>query len=251
MKPVADSPGGSPMGRRTLCLVAALAGALLLAAGARAEQVDLHLVLAVDVSRSVDDNEFRLQREGYAQAFNDPRVVRAIQSGALGRIAVCYMEWSGEWAQKVLVDWTVVADGESAAAFADAILAPPRSFADRTAIGVAIDYSIGLFAKSPHESKRRTIDVSGDGTNTNGTPAEVARDRAIAQGITINGIVILSPEPMPWNPWHTHPPGGLENWYREHVVGGPGSFTMVAEDFSSFAYAIANKLIREIADASR
>jgi hypothetical protein len=238
------------MGRRTLRLIAALAVTLLLAAGARAEQVDLHLVLAADVSRSVDDNEFRLQREGYAQAFNDPRVVRAIQSGALGRIAVTYVEWSGEWAQKVVVDWTVVADGESAGAFADAILAPPRSFADRTSIGVAIDFSAALFAKSPHESKRRTIDVSGDGTNTNGTPAEVARDRAVAQGITINGIVILSPEPMPWNPWHTHPPGGLENWYRERVVGGPGAFVMVAEDFSSFAYAIANKLIREIADAS-
>jgi hypothetical protein len=238
------------MDRVRIRCASALIAALLFAGGARAEQVDLHLVLAADVSRSVDDNEFRLQREGYAQAFNDPRVVRAIQSGALGRIAVSYVEWSGEWAQKVLVDWTVVADGESAAAFADALLAPPRSFADRTAIGVAIDFAAALFAKSPHESRRRTIDVSGDGTNTNGTPAEVARDRAMAQGITINGIVILSPEPMPWNPWHTHPPGGLENWYREHVVGGPGAFVMVAEDFSSFAYAIANKLIREIADAS-
>ncbi len=229
---------------RLVLLLAALAGA-----PARAEPVDLHLVLAVDVSRSVDDDEFRLQREGYAAAFNDPRVLRAIRSGGLGRIAVTYFEWSGELAQKVIVDWTVVGDEESAAGFAADLLRAPRPFADRTAIGVAIDYAIRLFEKSPHEAKRRTIDVSGDGTNTNGTPAEIARDRAIAQGITVNGIVILSPVPMPWNPWHTHPPGGLENWYREHVTGGPGSFTMVAEDFQSFSYAIANKLIREIADA--
>ena len=215
----------------------------------RAETVDLHLVLAADVSRSVDDDEFKLQREGYAAAFNDPRVLRAIRSGGLGKIAVTYFEWSGELAQKVIVDWTVVGDEESAAGFAADLLRAPRPFADRTAIGVAIDHAMGLFARSSHESKRRTIDVSGDGTNTNGTPAEVARDRAVAQGVTVNGIVILSPVPMPWNPWHTHPPGGLENWYREHVTGGPGSFTMVADDFQSFAYAIANKLIREIADA--
>lgn len=229
---------------RLVLLLAALAGA-----PARAETVDLHLVLAADVSRSVDDDEFRLQREGYAAAFNDPRVLRAIRSGGLGRIAVTYFEWSGELAQKVIVDWTVVGDEESAAGFAADLLRAPRPFADRTAIGVAIDHAIRLFAKSPHEATRRTIDVSGDGTNTNGTPAEVARDRAVAQGITVNGIVILSPVPMPWNTYHTHPPGGLENWYREHVTGGPGSFTMVAEDFQSFSYAIANKLIREIADA--
>ena len=223
---------------------------VLLGAPLRAEEVDLHLVLAADVSRSVDEDEFKLQREGYAAAFTDPRVLRAIRAGGLGKIAVTYVEWSGEVAQKVLVDWTVVGDDESAAGFAADLLAQPRPFADRTAIGVAIEYSTALFLRSPHQSRRRTIDVSGDGTNTNGTPASVARDRAVALGITINGIVILSPVPMPWNTYHTHPPGGLENWYRENVVGGPGSFTMVAEDFSSFAYAIANKLIREIADAS-
>jgi len=229
-----------------------LIGLMLLIGGAsRAERVDLQLVLAADVSRSVDSEEFRLQREGYAAAFNDPRVLRAIKSGGLGKIAVCYFEWSGEWAQQMIADWTVIEDEESAAGFAAAILQPPRPFADRTSIGVAIDYAVRQFGRSGHESSRRTIDVSGDGTNTNGKPPAVARDQALALGIVINGLVILSPTPMPWNPYHTHPPGGLDNYFRENVAGGPGSFVMVVEDFSSFAYAIANKLIREIAEAPR
>lgn len=233
-------------------LLLACFGALAaLAAGpgaARAERVDLQLVLAADVSRSVDTEEFKLQREGYAAAFNDPRVLRAIKSGAIGKIAVCYFEWSGEWAQQVIAEWSVIEDEESAAGFAAAILRPPRPFADRTSTGVAIDYAVGQFARSGHTSNRRTIDVSGDGTNTNGKAPGIARDSAIAQGIVINGLVILSPEPMPWNPYHTHPPGGLENYFRENVAGGPGSFVMVVDDFQSFAFAIANKLIREIAE---
>jgi hypothetical protein len=215
---------------------------------ARAEEVDLQLVLAADVSRSVDAEEFRLQREGYAAAFNDPRVLRAIKAGPLGKIAVCFVEWSGEWAQQMIVGWTVIEDEESAAGFGAALLAAPRPFADRTAIGVAIDYAVAQFARSGHRSQRRTIDVSGDGTNTNGKQPALARDQAVAQGIVINGLVILSPEPMPWNPRHTHPPGGLDNYFRENVAGGPGSFVLVVEDFQSFAFAIANKLIKEIAE---
>jgi len=216
---------------------------------AHAQTVDLQLVLAADVSRSVDEGEFRLQREGYAAAFSDPRVLKAIRSGQVGRIAVCYLEWSGEWAQKLLIDWTVIADEESAGAFGDALMREPRPFAERTAIGVAIDFAVEQFKRSGHQSERRTIDVSGDGTNTNGKHPTLARDAAVAQGITLNGLVILSPEPMPWNAWHTHPPGGLENYFRENVAGGPGSFVLVAEDFNSFAFAIVNKLIREIAEA--
>ena len=212
-----------------------------------AETVDLQLVLAADVSRSVDENEFQLQRQGYAAAFQDPRVIRAIRSGKIGKIAVCFFEWSGVLAQRVIVDWTVIADDESAGAFADALLRAPRPFAERTAIGVAIDHAMSLFERSGHESERRTIDVSGDGTNTNGREPAIARADAVAAGVTINGLVILSPEPMPWNPWHTHPPGGLDEYYRQNVVGGPGAFVMVVEDFNSFAFAIANKLIREIA----
>jgi hypothetical protein len=220
---------------------------VLLLRPAAAETVDLQLVLAADVSRSVDDGEFQLQRQGYATAFQDPRVMRAIRSGQYGRIAVCYVEWSGPESLAVIADWTVVGDDESAGAFAEAILAPQRPFANRTAIGAAIDFARMQFIRSGVDSLRRTIDVSGDGTNTNGREPAFARDEAIADGITINGLVILSPEPMPWNPYHTHPPGGLENYYRENVVGGPGAFVLVVDDFMSFAYAITNKLVREIA----
>lgn len=224
--------------------------ALLLLAAARpsaAEEVDLKLVLAADVSRSIDDREFALQRQGYAQAFRDPRVMRAIRSGPLGRIAVCFFEWSGTESQKLVIDWTVVGDLESAGYFADKLMSEPRSAANRTALGAAIDASVQLFDQTPIESERRTIDVSGDGTNTNGRPPILARDDAVAKGITINALVILSPEPMPWNPEHTHPPGGLENYFKINVVGGPGAFTYVVEGFETFAEAITNKLVKEIA----
>lgn len=229
--------------------VAALAAltVLIAAAPSRAEEVDLKLVLAADVSRSVDDREFKLQREGYAAAFRDPRVMQAIRSGPLGKIAVCFFEWSGTESQTVIIDWTVIGDIESAGYFSERLLRAPRSAANRTAIGAAIDASVKLFDATPIESARRTIDVSGDGTNTNGRPPILARDDAVAQDITINALVILSPEPMPWNPEHTHPPGGLENYFQINVVGGPGAFTMVVEGFETFAEAVTNKLVKEIA----
>jgi Protein of unknown function (DUF1194) len=234
---------------RAIFLVVLLVFAALQSSAASAETVDLQLVLAADVSRSVDDGEFQLQRQGYATAFQDPRVLRAIRSGQHRKIAICYVEWSGTDSLAVIADWTVVSDDETAGAFAEAILAPQRPFANRTAIGVAIDFARAQFLRSGVESTRRTIDVSGDGTNTNGREPALARDDAVAAGITVNGLVILSPEPMPWNPHHTHPPGGLENYYRENVAGGPGAFVLVVDDFTSFAYAITNKLIREIAAA--
>lgn len=214
---------------------------------AAAEPVDLQLVLAADVSRSVDEGEFRLQRGGYAAAFKDPRVLNAIASGPTGRIAVCYLEWSGVDSQAMIVDWSVVRDAASAETFSDALLAPPRPFANRTSIGVAIDYAMLQLQRSGHESRRRVIDISGDGTNTDGRPPALARAVAVAAGVTVNGLVILSPEPSPWNPYHTHPPGGLPNYFYENVVGGEEAFLVVVEDFSSFAKAIVSKLIREIA----
>ncbi len=228
-----------------LVLLAFVAGAV------RAETVDLRLVLASDVSRSVDQREFEMQRQGYAAAFSDPRVLKAIRSGERGRIAVCYVEWSGEAAQRVVVDWTLIGDEESAGMFAQQLIDAPRPYMDRTAIGMAIEFAVLQFSRSGHDSQRRTIDVSGDGTNTNGLHPSTARDSAVKQGITINGLVILEPNPQTWNSWHTNPPGGLEEYFRQNVVGGPGAFVMVAEDFSSFAYAIANKLIREIAEDQR
>jgi len=223
---------------------------LLLAPTARAaERVDLLLVLASDVSRSVDAQKFELQRRGYGTAITDPRVIDAIKSGGAGGIAICFLEWSGVMSQKVVIDWTLVRDAESARQFSDRILEAPRSFADRTSISAAIDFSMAQLERAPFEATRRTIDVSGDGTNNSGRDVAGARDEALAKGITINGLVILSERPLAWNPEHTNPPGGLDHYYRQNVVGGPGAFVLVAENFNSFGQALINKLIAEIAQA--
>ena len=229
-----------------LALVAFLASALTTPVVA-AEQVDLLLVLAADVSRSVDDPKFRLQRSGYAAALENPRVLEAIRSGAHRSIGVCFLEWSGVVSQKVVIDWTMISDEKTAREFGDRLLEAPRSFADRTSISAGIDFSLVQLGRAPYESVRRTIDVSGDGTNNSGRDVTLARDEAVNKGVTINGLVILSESPTPWNPEHTNPPGGLANYYRNNVVGGPGAFVMVAENFQSFGKALINKLIAEIA----
>lgn len=222
--------------------MAALPGHRVHAAGTA---VDLQLVLAADVSRSIDDKRFRLQREGYAAAIADPRVVRAMTGGRLKQLALCYCEWSSPSQQITLVDWTLIDSQESAEGFAGQLLMPPRPFAASTAIGEAIGYSMREFERCPFPAERRTIDISGDGTNTNGLPADVARDRAVAAGVTINGLAILSDTPSSWNPNHTHPPGGLDGWYRENVIGGTGAFLLSVVGFETFAFAMVNKLTRE------
>ncbi len=216
-----------------------------------AERVDLLLVLAADVSRSVDQPKFQLQREGYAAAMSDPRVLEAISSGPNRRIGVCFVEWSGIGAQKVVIDWTIVGDTASARAFGDQVIEIPRSFADRTSISGGIDFALSQLERAPFEAPRRTIDVSGDGTNNAGRDVVQARDEALAKGITINGLVILSDRPLPWNPEHTNPPGGLAQYYKNNVVGGPGAFVMVAENFNSFGQALINKLVAEIAQGQQ
>jgi hypothetical protein len=214
-----------------------------------AEPVDLLLVLAADVSRSIDSQKFQLQREGYAAALVDPRVLEAIQSGRHGRIGVLFLEWSGLGNQKVVIDWMLIDGPNAAQAFGDRLLESPRSFADRTSISGGIDAAVAQLARTPFIAERRTIDVSGDGTNNAGRDIGQARDEALALGISINGLVILSETPLPWNPEHTNPPGGLTKYYRDNVIGGPGSFVLEAKDFSSFGEAIVKKMIAEIADA--
>jgi Protein of unknown function (DUF1194) len=214
---------------------------------AHAQQVDLLLVLAADVSRSVDHPKFMLQREGYAAAVSDPQVLEAVRSGTNGKIALNFMEWSGVGAQKVVIDWTVIDGPASARKFGDQLVEAPRSFADRTSISGGIEFAMAQFKRSPFQSTRRTIDVSGDGTNNAGPDVTLARDAAVTQGITINGLVILSQAQVPWNPEHTNPPGGLEQYYRDNVIGGPGSFVIAAEGFESFGRAIVKKMIAEIA----
>jgi hypothetical protein len=232
---------------RILLAVLALVAAPLSARAA--EAVDLLLVLAADVSRSVDHAKFQLQRDGYAAAINDPRVMNAIMSGANRRIALCYIEWSGAGAQKVVIEWTVIDGPDAARKFADTLVEAPRAFADRTSISGAIDFSMETLARAPFEAPRRTIDISGDGTHNSGRGLLAAREDALATGVTINGLVILSESPLPWNPEHTNPPGGLAKYFQDNVIGGPGAFVTVAENFQSFGQALISKLVAEIAEA--
>jgi hypothetical protein len=227
----------------------ALASALLGAPGVAgaAEQVDLLLVLASDVSRSVDHPKFLLQREGYAAAISDPQVLDAARSGPNQRIALCFVEWSGFGAQKLVIDWSVIDGAAAARKFGDQLLELPRSFSDRTSISGGIEFAATQLEHAPYQASRRAIDVSGDGTNNAGREVRLARDEALAKGIVINGLVILSDRPVPWNAEHTNPPGGLEKYYQENVIGGPGAFVLVAENFGSFGRAIIKKLIAEIA----
>src|SRR6266567_3037033 len=229
----------------------ALAAILLLvffsfAGESRAAGVDLEVILAADVSRSIDDGEFDLQRKGYAAALTDPRVLSAIQNRTNGSVGVCFVEWSGEEDQQVVVDWTEIRDEEDAASVAAAILAAPRSFMGRTSISAAIDFSIRRFAAAKWQAARRIIDISGDGTNNSGRPVTEARDQAIAGGATINGLAIVNDRPNLGYSAHTQPPGGLPLYYRQNVIGGPNAFLLVVEDFNSFADAMANKLAKEI-----
>ena len=212
-----------------------------------AEHVDLLLVLSSDVSRSVDHPKFLLQREGYAAAISDPLVMEAIKSGPHQRIAVCFVEWSGFGAQKLVIDWTMIDSPGAARKFGDQLLELPRAFADRTSISGGIEFAATQLERAPFEGSRRTIDVSGDGTNNAGRDVKLARDETIAKGVVINGLVILSDRPVPWNAEHTNPPGGLEKYYQDNVIGGPGAFVLVAENFNSFGRAIIKKLIAEIA----
>jgi hypothetical protein len=233
-----------------LAVLLALLSVLVTPARA-AEEVDLLLVLAADVSRSVDQPKFQLQRDGYAAAISDPRVLNAIASGPHRRIAICFVEWSGHGNQKLVIDWSIVSDANSARAFGDQLAEAPRSFADRTSISGALEFAMAQFARAPVTAKRRTIDVSGDGTNNSGRDVRMVRDEVVAQDVTINGLVILSERPLPWNPEHTNPPGGLPKYFQDNVVGGPGSFVIVAEDFKSFGQALISKLIAEIASLPR
>ena len=237
--------------RRVRFLLAVVIAILFAAPAFAAEQVDLLLVLASDVSRSVDAAKFKLQRDGYVAAISNPRVIEAIQSGPHGRIAICFVEWSGVGAQKVVIDWMMIDGAKAAQDFASQLDEAQRSFADRTSISGGIDFAMTQLERAPFQSTRRTIDVSGDGTNNSGRDVTAARDEALAQGVTINGLVILSEQPLSWNADHTNPPGGLEAYYRNNVVGGPNSFVMVTESFNTFGQAILNKLVAEVAATDR
>jgi hypothetical protein len=231
------------------CMVGAAIGSGVSSTGARAENVDMLLVLAADVSRSIDDVEFNLQRKGYAAAMTDPQVLRAIVGGRNHAIAVTFIEWSGAVDQNVVVDWTVVRDEEAAGGVAATMLAAPRSFLGRTSISAAIDFAMERFAAAPAEADKRIIDISGDGTNNSGRAVDEARDQAVAASVTINALAIINTQANPGYAFHTQPPGGLPKYFEENVIGGPGAFLLKVDNFDTFAAAITRKLVTEIAGA--
>jgi uncharacterized protein DUF1194 len=201
-----------------------------------ASAVDLQLVLAVDASGSVNETRFELQRHGYAEAFRNPRVVQAIAAATRHSIAVAMVQWTGPTLHVQVIPWMLVSDARSAEALAAAIDAAPRQlFRGGTSLSGAIDYTMTMLEASPYRGARRVIDVSGDGSNNAGRPAALARDEAVHAGVVINGLPITWIEP------------GLDLYYRDNVIGGPGAFVVAIDSYDNFADAILNKLVTEIA----
>ncbi len=238
----------SGMRRCVSVLVAAVAayGLVVPAAFAAKLPVDLELVLAIDVSGSIDEDEASLQRDGYVAAIADKKIVAAIRSGMLGRIAVTYFEWAGEGWQQPVVDWRVIKDAASARAFAAELSRLPIDSGPWTSISSAIDFAVPLFAANDFDGTRRVLDISGDGANNIGRLAPAARDDAVRRGIIINGLPIMNDRMNFWR----RPIPNLDLYYKNCVIGGPGAFIVVARNFVDFARAIRRKLILEIAGVS-
>lgn len=226
-----------------LIIVASVTLALYAERAGAAEPVDLELALGIDVSGSVDDEEARLQREGYIAAFRHPDVIRAIQGGFLQRIAVSYYEWAGYGHNRIIAGWTMIDGAATANAFADKLTLEPPQTASRTAIASAIGFAVTWFERNEFEGTRRVVDISGDGPNNWGEYITRARDKAIAAGVTINGLPIVNDRPGPsgWSQMRN-----LDLYYRDCVIGGPGAFIVVANTFEDFATAVRRKLILEI-----
>lgn len=231
----------SPVPGRLAAKLLALLAAIMLAAGGSPSALaqaaaDLQLVLAVDVSGSVSDERFKLQKQGYAEAFRNWRVLEAIRSGAAQAIVVTMTQWTGPSQQAQVVPWMVISDEASMLAFADAVDRTTRQlYGGGTSISGAIDHAMTLFPDSGAKGGRQVIDVSGDGANNRGRPAAEARDDAIRDGATINGLPIMALEP------------GLDQYYQSNVIGGPNAFMIVAETYETFAEAVLKKLVTEIA----
>lgn len=235
----------SSLPRRGILTGALAAPFLLRPRAARAlEPVDVELVLAVDVSRSVDEQEQELQFRGYAAAFRDPKLIEGIAGGPVGQIGVSLFTWSDWHMQELLVPWMKIDGASGAEAVARAIDAAPRRTALYTSISGAMDYAAKLFGQR-FEGTRKVVDISGDGVNNSGRPIADARADALAQNIVLNGLAVLDKAPAPWAA-HLPP---LDDYYRDEVIGGAGAFLMVAEGFDAFENAVKRKIIREIAAA--
>ncbi len=209
-----------------------------------ASSVDLELVLAVDVSYSMDMDELAIQREGYAQAIISKEFLQALKTGPTGKIAVTYFEWAASSDQKIIIPWRVIDGPETADAVANEIMKTPIRRASRTSISGAINFAMPLFDENPYHGLRRVIDISGDGPNNNGAPVTGARDAALEKGITVNGLPIMVKEPS----YSTMDIDNLDLYYEDCVIGGPGSFVVTIKDREKFKEAIRTKLLLEVAD---
>ncbi|MBB5691173.1 hypothetical protein FHS88_003325 [Roseomonas alkaliterrae] len=233
------------LSRRLLLATGLASPALLSARAARAaEEVDVELVLAVDVSRSVDAEEMEMQMRGYAAAFRDPRLARGIARGPIGTIAVTLFVWSDWNIQHILVPWTKLDGPDACARFAAAVDGASRETYLYTSISGAIDFAMRQFG-TRYEGLRRVVDISGDGVNNSGRPVADARAEALARGVTLNGLAVLDRNPQPAALLAGLPP--IDAYFRDEVIGGPGAFLMVAEGYEAFAEAVRRKIIREIA----
>ena len=224
-------------------LVAGLTWSGAAAAKDGAIEVDVELVLAVDISYSMDPEEQRLQREGYAQALVSPQFQDALRSGAYGKIAVVYLQWAAARDQDVLLPWTVIDGAASARAFAERLLEAPYRRAQRTSISGALETSLKLFEGNGFHGVRRVIDVSGDGTNNSGRPVQEARDAVVRAGVTINGLPLL----LRPSSWGFNDVANLDEYYEDCVIGGVGAFSIPIRDRAQFVNATRTKLVQEIA----
>ncbi|MFK4651002.1 hypothetical protein ABIF97_000936 [Bradyrhizobium japonicum] len=205
--------------------------------------VDVELVLAVDVSYSMDPGELLLQREGYAEAIVSNEFLQALKAGPNRRLALVYVEWSGPNDQKIIVPWRLIDSRESAAAVAAEIAKAPVRMGSRTSISGAINFALPLFDADPYRGLRRVIDVSGDGVNNDGSPVTIARDAALARGITINGLPIMLEGRLP----SQMDIDDLDLYYEDCVIGGSGSFMVTIRSRDGFKEAIRTKLVLEVA----
>lgn len=231
-------------GAGALCAPAILGLSGRARADAPPEPVDVELILAVDVSRSIDAEENEAQMRGYAAAFRDPEVLRAIQGGGIGCIACTLFTWSDSDSQEDLVPWTRIGDEDSAERFAAAIDAAPRRTWSYTSISGAMEHAMRLYRRSRFEGTRRVLDISGDGMNNSGRRLDGVRAGMLEEGIIMNGLAVLDRAPGA-----SMNGAALEDYYRDEVIGGPGSFLVVAEGFDAFERAVRRKIAREVASA--
>ncbi|WP_027231809.1 DUF1194 domain-containing protein [Phyllobacterium sp. UNC302MFCol5.2] len=232
--------------RKALCSFLSLA-ALIASFETRALaadlDVDVELVLAVDASRSMEPFEQKIQREGYIAAFRRKEVIDAIREGVNGRVAITYVEWAGSTVQRIIIPWTLVDSAEASQKLADALDQPIPSTQSRTSISGAIDFGSSLFDNNGFKGMRKVIDISGDGANNNGRPVADARNEAVAKGIVVNGLPLMTRGDF-YSDWAV---ADLDIYYSNCVIGGPGAFMIPVNSWDQFPEAVRRKLVLELA----